>query len=83
MSTRATIAAERLSQVSAISHILLLKIQDQLSQNPRADGHLGVIESINDLLVDEGLVTRAELQRFTAVQRAQTDQEFAAREENP
>ena len=80
--TRATIAAERISQIGAINHVLMLKVLDQLANDPRGDGHSKVIASINDTLVDFGLVSRAELQRFTAVQRAKTDQELASRERN-
>jgi hypothetical protein len=80
--TRAAIAAERISQIGAINHVLMLKVLDQLSIDAGADGHADVLQAINDVLIDEGLVTRAELARFTAVQRAKTDQELASRERN-
>ena len=80
-SRAATIAAKRIAQMSAVSQIFLQRMMEQLQDDPDLDGHEEIVGGFIELMIDEGLCTRAEFDRIRLLHEAKTDQEVAAAED--
>lgn len=80
-SSAARVYSERIAQIQGITQLLLVRIGRQLEEDPQADGHLETVAAIEDAIVDTKMATRAQLERFISLARAQVDQEVEARKE--